>query len=247
MAIVTLDDFLAQNTKTAAHITEEQAKELRDWEHAEHHSGGLLVLGRPFDDGLYVKMHDGWGNNDDPVLHVYSLDDESFDIVIFPPPELAIAYYLNYDFRFNGNGVDELTPLPNGWQIASWATRDDWLADKADQNAYAEGDLKEWRDRATGSEVFDTLEDAHAAFYPQHKPDPANVNCLAGFRCPKCGQTEEFQVVATITVTLFDGGTLDADGDTEWDDNSKGTCPECGHEAPAKMFFDHGKEGTERD
>jgi hypothetical protein len=239
-----LDAFLAQNTKTARHVTEEQKVELREWEHAEHHSGGLIVLGRPFDEGLYVKMHDGWGNNDDPVLHIYSLDDGSLDIVMFPPPELAIAYYLNYDFRDNVGGVDELTPLPNGWQIASWASRQDFLADKADQNAYAEGDSTEWNDRATSSEVFDTLEDAHKAFYPPlPQPDPANTNCLAGFRCPKCGQTEEFEVVATVSIKLIDSGTLDADGDTEWDDESRGTCNECGHVAPAKMFFDHTKEG----
>lgn len=63
-----------------------------------------------------------------------------------------------------------------------------------------------------------------------------NTNTLQGFRCPNCGQDERFNVAAIAVVTLIDNGIEDQ-SDTEWDDESEGTCPDCGHSARAGDFF----------
>ncbi|GAB3081145.1 hypothetical protein GCM10027053_52160 [Intrasporangium mesophilum] len=79
--------FLAQNAAFAAGLTAEGLEAIEAF--AEHHSGGLYVLGRQVSDELYVKTHDSWGPGmpDEPgdvVVHLYSLDDEqSLDLVLF--------------------------------------------------------------------------------------------------------------------------------------------------------------------
>jgi len=70
-----------------------------------------------------------------------------------------------------------------------------------------------------------------------------NTNCLEGFRCPQCGQTEKLAVLARMWVALTDDGTdpyddaVDNMGGTEWDDDSPAECPNCGHAAKVLTFF----------
>lgn len=74
--------------------------------YAEHHSGGLIVMGRALGDGRYVKMHDSWGDPDDEpeghvVVHVYDTDpdplmseDPTETITYFPTGAAALPAFL---------------------------------------------------------------------------------------------------------------------------------------------------------
>jgi hypothetical protein len=77
--------FLEQNQVCAETLDLEEIA----WA-AEHHSGGLFVLGsHSAEDGYYVKMHDTWGPGkpDEPgnvVVHEYDPDDpEGYDEVSY--------------------------------------------------------------------------------------------------------------------------------------------------------------------
>lgn len=76
--------FLAQNEIAGQQLTIEEIAP-----YAEHHSGGLMVLGSFTEDGTYVKMHDSWGPGkpDEPgdvVVHEYDPDDtEGMDEVSY--------------------------------------------------------------------------------------------------------------------------------------------------------------------
>lgn len=73
------DVFIAQNPHTAAGLAPDQITP-----YAEHHAGGLHVLGAPTSDGRWVKLHDTWGPGtpDEPgdiVVHAYDPDADSDD------------------------------------------------------------------------------------------------------------------------------------------------------------------------
>jgi hypothetical protein len=59
----------------------------------------------------------------------------------------------------------------------------------------------------------------------------ANVNCLEGWACPRCGNEDEFNIQVLSTVRLTDDGTdayaVDDGGGAEWDDDSYVQCVEC--------------------
>lgn len=62
-----------------------------------------------------------------------------------------------------------------------------------------------------------------------------NTNCLAGMRCPKCGNKDEFRIeVSTIAKVTDDG--IELVGDTEWSDKSFCMCPVCEHDGFAADF-----------
>ncbi len=54
-----------------------------------------------------------------------------------------------------------------------------------------------------------------------------NTNCLEGFRCPKCGSLEPFFIEAKVVVKVYDSGTEEQEGDTEWDNASYCRCGNC--------------------
>lgn len=67
-------------------------------------------------------------------------------------------------------------------------------------------------------------------------PNP-NENCLAGMRCPKCAQTTRFRIVGTCWSMVYDDG-VDETYEHEWDEDSVCACPDCGHIAKVKDFYD---------
>ena len=67
----------------------------------------------------------------------------------------------------------------------------------------------------------------------------SNENCLAGMRCPKCGQEEPLSIEVTVTahVLFHDEGSADwPQGDMEWDEKSACECPNCRYTATVKDF-----------
>lgn len=62
-----------------------------------------------------------------------------------------------------------------------------------------------------------------------------NQNCLAGVRCPKCGNGDVFHIGCTTYAVVNDEGAQ-AYGDLEWDDESRATCAECHLTGPLKEF-----------
>lgn len=67
--------FLIQNDTAACDLTDEDRETVEAY--AEHHAGGLYVLGRevrPAPDRVYVKMHDDWGDGEQVVVHTYNPD-----------------------------------------------------------------------------------------------------------------------------------------------------------------------------
>lgn len=67
------------------------------------------------------------------------------------------------------------------------------------------------------------------------KEENPNVNCLAGFRCPKCGSYGPFQIAATCWVDVTDAGTGDPT-EFEWDEDSPCVCSECKHSSNVGGF-----------
>lgn len=71
-----------------------------------------------------------------------------------------------------------------------------------------------------------------------------NVNCLEGFRCPECRQTDELLINANVWASVTDDGTdfyadsVKGRADVEWDDSSAAECPYCGHSGTVLDFFD---------
>lgn len=62
-----------------------------------------------------------------------------------------------------------------------------------------------------------------------------NPNCLKGVMCPKCGQTERFDIAAHCLVTVTDDGT-DNEREFEWDGNDTIWCCLCDHTATFADF-----------
>lgn len=62
-----------------------------------------------------------------------------------------------------------------------------------------------------------------------------NTNCLKGIRCPKCGQTDKFEIAIRAMAIVTDDGA-EVHGDMEWDDDSTCICVECDHHTPLFYF-----------
>lgn len=65
----------------------------------------------------------------------------------------------------------------------------------------------------------------------------ANKNCLENIKCPKCGQEDQFKIVAETTVLVSDDGTEDCGGGYDWDHDSFCQCTECEHEGKLSDFY----------
>lgn len=61
-----------------------------------------------------------------------------------------------------------------------------------------------------------------------------NNNCLAGIRCPKCQQEDNFKIEVVTTLDFTDDGTGDHQ-DADWGDESTIECP-CGHSGKGAAF-----------
>jgi len=62
-----------------------------------------------------------------------------------------------------------------------------------------------------------------------------STNCLAGFRCPDCGNFETFRIEVSAVATVTDDG-IEITGDTEWNDASFCHCPECERDGVVREF-----------
>jgi|WetSurMetagenome_2_1015567.scaffolds.fasta_scaffold414652_3 hypothetical protein len=69
-----------------------------------------------------------------------------------------------------------------------------------------------------------------------------NENCLKGFKCPECGQEDEFNIQVTVMATMVDQGTTDYFGDVEFSGDSHCACPECHHRGIVDEFCPATKE-----
>jgi hypothetical protein len=68
-----------------------------------------------------------------------------------------------------------------------------------------------------------------------------NTNCLAGWRCPECGQEDAFKVTITaraVVVVTDDGFSLDEAESTEtsWEGEDWAQCQGCLHEGTVSTF-----------
>ena len=63
-----------------------------------------------------------------------------------------------------------------------------------------------------------------------------NTNCLAGMRCPECGQEDSLMIEATRLFTVTDDGTEDGGNGLEWDDTNYCECPDCGDHGTVADF-----------
>jgi hypothetical protein len=108
-----LKAFRHQNQSLLEHLSKGERRSL--YPHVEHHSGGLIVAGRPFyyqRDGVeydtYCKVHDTWGDPDDPeegpiVVHLYDTNEELIpgkwsgsDVVLYFTSGVdAVSLFLN--------------------------------------------------------------------------------------------------------------------------------------------------------
>lgn len=68
-----------------------------------------------------------------------------------------------------------------------------------------------------------------------------NENFLVGFRCPKCGQTEEFRIEISAVAQVTDD-CVEITGDTEWNNNSYCSCPKCDHDGIVEDFMEAEQE-----
>ncbi len=62
-----------------------------------------------------------------------------------------------------------------------------------------------------------------------------NTNCLRGFKCPSCGQTEAFNIQIKTICRVTDDGT-ETLGDCEWDDSNFCGCCKCPHIGTVRDF-----------
>lgn len=70
-----------------------------------------------------------------------------------------------------------------------------------------------------------------------------NTNTLEGWNCPKCGNTDEFEVEAHTWATLTDDGG-EAGGNLDYTDESAAKCTNCNQAGPVKYF--RGEVGMRR-
>lgn len=55
----------------------------------------------------------------------------------------------------------------------------------------------------------------------------ANENCLAGMRCPECGNDEPFKIAITAYAIMYDEGSEEIEEEITWDDASYCECQAC--------------------
>jgi hypothetical protein len=65
--------------------------------------------------------------------------------------------------------------------------------------------------------------------------ETANINCLKGIKCPKCGYEDRFQIAASALFDVTDEGT-ECLGDVEWSDDSLIVCKGCEYVGKVKQF-----------
>lgn len=63
----------------------------------------------------------------------------------------------------------------------------------------------------------------------------ANINCLQGIACPKCGNDEQLIIAVHCLADVTDDGA-ETFGDLEWDAGSYARCPACGHDGTLTEF-----------
>jgi hypothetical protein len=64
-----------------------------------------------------------------------------------------------------------------------------------------------------------------------------NKLCLAGIKCPKCGNSDRFQITASITADVTDAGAdIHRHSHILWDEESDTSCPDCGEAGPLSHF-----------
>jgi len=66
--------FREQNDIIMAGLPDDLAERASGY--AKHYAGGLMVLWGVTDDGLNVKCHDSWGDDECAIVHVYDPDAE---------------------------------------------------------------------------------------------------------------------------------------------------------------------------
>ena len=55
----------------------------------------------------------------------------------------------------------------------------------------------------------------------------ANVNCLQGMRCPRCGSEGPYVIAAHVLIEVSDSGTGDIRGEVYWADDHACQCQAC--------------------
>lgn len=63
-----------------------------------------------------------------------------------------------------------------------------------------------------------------------------NTNCLAGYRCPKCGSPGPFRMTVTVAADVSDEGFEDIHGNFEFVAGSHTRCHACQHSGPLEEF-----------
>lgn len=66
-----------------------------------------------------------------------------------------------------------------------------------------------------------------------------------GFECPECKAPDEIDICAAVWVRVSQDGTdvtAAANGDHEWNDDSRAVCGACGHAGSVKTFTPGGSE-----
>ena len=70
---------------------------------------------------------------------------------------------------------------------------------------------------------------------PEEREQGPNTNCLQGFRCPKCGSYEPFNILCEAQITMCDLGSGDI-GDLEWGTQSDCECLKCRYNGTVANF-----------
>lgn len=65
-----------------------------------------------------------------------------------------------------------------------------------------------------------------------------NVNCLEGWRCPKCKQTDRFVIGVYVMADMRDDGVEEYFGDTEYDLDNYARCGACDCVGTVRTFQD---------
>lgn len=66
-----------------------------------------------------------------------------------------------------------------------------------------------------------------------------NNNCLEGFRCPACGQVDQFKIATTLAgfVVMSDDGTVEESIESiDWGDDDSCMCTDCGYDGVVNNF-----------
>jgi len=68
-----------------------------------------------------------------------------------------------------------------------------------------------------------------------------NTNCLEGWKCPSCGNQDQFQIYGSALFDVTDDGS-EAVGDHEWEGSSHAVCKRCRHLGTVDDFTGHEKK-----